>query len=46
MKGNSVGEFWYEVPHQVWALGLNIGIVFHNYFVDAKSGKAWRLKDL
>lgn len=38
-------EFWYERPHQVRVLG-NRGIVFHEYFIDAATGAAWRIKDV
>lgn len=37
--------FWYEEPHQVRVLH-NKGIVFHEYFVDAASGAAWRIQDV
>ena len=37
--------FWYEEPHQVRILH-NKGIVFHEYFVDAANGVAWRIQDI
>lgn len=41
-----MGEFWYEKPHQVRCFLYNKGIVFHNFFVDARTGIEWRVRDL
>lgn len=39
-------EFWYEVPHQVKVLTNTRGVVFHEYFIDAATGAAWKIEDL
>ena len=41
-----MGEFWYEKPHQVRCFLYNKGIVFHNFFVDARTGIEWKVRDL
>lgn len=41
-----MNEFWYEKPHQTKCLFYNKGVVFHNFFIDARTGIEWRIQDL
>lgn len=46
MNDCSTNEFWYETPHQTRCLLHNKGIVFHNFFIDARTGIEWRVREL